>query len=59
MRSCSFCEKSQREVEKLIVGNNVCICDECVSLYNDIIAESRARKVRPSAIWQKLIDPAS
>lgn len=36
---CSFCGKSQREVKKLIAGPNVYICDECISLCNDIIAE--------------------
>ncbi|GEM_PF-2145187 len=28
---CSFCGKSQREVQKLIAGPHVCICNECVS----------------------------
>ncbi len=36
---CSFCGKGQREVKKLIAGPNVYICDECISLCNDIIAE--------------------
>lgn len=36
---CSFCGKSQKEVKKLIAGPNVYICDECVQLCNDIIAE--------------------
>lgn len=36
---CSFCGKSQREVKKLIAGPNVYICDECIQLCNDIIAE--------------------
>ena len=36
---CSFCGKSQREVKKLIAGPNVYICDECIALCNDIIAE--------------------
>jgi len=36
---CSFCGKSQREVKKLIAGPNVYICDECISLCNEIIAE--------------------
>lgn len=36
---CSFCGKSQREVKKLIAGPNVYICDECIDLCNDIIAE--------------------
>ena len=37
--SCSFCGKSQREVKKLIAGPTVYICDECIGLCNDIIAE--------------------
>jgi ATP-dependent Clp protease ATP-binding subunit ClpX len=36
---CSFCGKSQTEVKKLIAGPAVYICDECVALCNDIIAE--------------------
>ncbi|MBI2371175.1 MAG: AAA family ATPase, partial [Deltaproteobacteria bacterium] len=36
---CSFCGKSQDEVRKLIAGPTVYICDECVELCNDIIAE--------------------
>jgi ATP-dependent Clp protease ATP-binding subunit ClpX len=36
---CSFCGKSQREVRKLIAGPTVYICDECIGLCNDIIAE--------------------
>ena len=38
---CSFCNKSQREVKKLIAGPNVFICDECVDICLDIIAEDR------------------
>ena len=36
---CSFCNKSQHEVRKLIAGPLVFICDECVELCNDIILE--------------------
>lgn len=36
---CSFCSRSQEEVRKLIAGPNVFICDECIDLCNDIIAE--------------------
>ena len=36
---CSFCGKSQKEVRKLIAGPSVYICDECVSLCNEIIAD--------------------
>lgn len=37
--TCSFCGKSQKEVKKLIAGPTVYICDECIQLCNDIIAE--------------------
>ncbi len=37
--TCSFCGKSQEEVKKLIAGPAVYICDECIELCNDIIAE--------------------
>src|SRR4026208_1212007 len=36
---CSLCGKSQDEVRKLIAGPTVYICDECIDLCNDIIAE--------------------
>ena len=42
---CSFCGKSQREVRKLIASElGSCICDECIGLCNDIIAEEIARE---------------
>jgi ATP-dependent Clp protease ATP-binding subunit ClpX len=36
---CSFCGKSQHNVRKLIAGNSVYICDDCVDLCHDIIRE--------------------
>ncbi|GBD85009.1 ATP-dependent Clp protease ATP-binding subunit ClpX [bacterium BMS3Abin02] len=36
---CSFCGKSQKQVRKLIAGPGVYICDECIELCNEIIAE--------------------
>lgn len=41
---CSFCGKSQDEVKKLIAGPSVYICDECIELCNDIIAEEYERE---------------
>ncbi len=41
---CSFCGKGQDEVKKLIAGPTVYICDECVELCNDIIAEEYERE---------------
>jgi late competence protein required for DNA uptake (superfamily II DNA/RNA helicase) len=36
---CSFCGKTQQEVSKLIAGPGTYICNECVALCNEIIAE--------------------
>ncbi len=41
---CSFCGKNQDEVKKLIAGPSVYICDECIELCNDIIAEEYERE---------------
>ena len=41
---CSFCGKAEGQVKKLIAGPGVSICDECIELCNDIIAESPARE---------------
>ncbi len=61
--SCSFCGKSQKEVKKLIAGPTVYICDECIELCNDIIAEEYGqeevgqppqRVIKPKAIKEAL-----
>jgi len=39
---CSFCNKDQNDVRKLIAGPTVFICDECIELCNDIIREETA-----------------
>ncbi len=60
--SCSFCGKSQDEVQRLIAGPDVYICDECVSLCNEIIAqeslteETEAGKLLPPAEIKRLLD---
>jgi ATP-dependent Clp protease ATP-binding subunit ClpX len=60
---CSFCGKSQDEVRKLIAGPTVYICDECIELCNEIIAEeyekeemgrSRSKVPNPSEIKKSL-----
>jgi ATP-dependent Clp protease ATP-binding subunit ClpX len=38
---CSFCNKSQNEVKKLIAGHNVYICNECIEICNEIINEEK------------------
>jgi ATP-dependent Clp protease ATP-binding subunit ClpX len=47
---CSFCGRAQEEVRKLIAGPTVYICDECVGLCNDIIADELRTEVRESVI---------
>jgi ATP-dependent Clp protease ATP-binding subunit ClpX len=54
---CSFCGKNQREVKKLIAGPTVYICDECIELCNDIIAEE-GQKESPSRSSQDIPKPS-
>ena len=61
---CSFCGKSQRQVKKLIAGPGVYICDECIDLCNDIIADELHEQVdvpfeelpKPKEIFEFLND---
>ncbi len=41
---CSFCGKSQHEIVRLVAGPGVYICNECVGLCNEIIAQELAKK---------------
>ena len=52
---CSFCGKSQKQVKKLIAGPGVYICDECIDLCNDIIAEELAET--PEFSFEELPKP--
>src|SRR3954471_18631285 len=54
---CSFCGKNQREVKKLIAGPTVYICDECIELCNDIIAEE-GQKETPARSSQAIPKPS-
>jgi ATP-dependent Clp protease ATP-binding subunit ClpX len=47
--TCSFCGKPQEEVKKLIAGPAVYICDECIELCKDIIAEEAQLGETPSS----------
>ncbi len=46
---CSFCGKSQDEVKKLIAGPSVYICDECIQLCTEIIAEEYGQEKEAEA----------
>jgi ATP-dependent Clp protease ATP-binding subunit ClpX len=50
---CSFCGKSQGEVKKLIAGPGAYICNECVALCNDIIAEELEKEL--SSLWSQTV----
>ena len=39
---CSFCGKAKHEVKKLIAGQDANICNECIELCDDLIAESKS-----------------
>lgn len=53
---CSFCNKSQHEVRKLIAGPSVYICDECIDLCKSIIVEESQEEAR-DAIRNELPTP--
>jgi ATP-dependent Clp protease ATP-binding subunit ClpX len=53
---CSFCNKDQNDVRKLIAGPTVFICDECVEVCNDIIADDN-RFQRPDGTRSALPVP--
>ena len=40
---CSFCGKTHAQVKKLIAGPTVYICNECIAICNDIIADDNLR----------------
>ncbi|NOY53396.1 MAG: ATP-dependent Clp protease ATP-binding subunit ClpX [Deltaproteobacteria bacterium] len=52
---CSFCGKSQEDVKKLIAGHTVYICDECINLCNEILAEDK--QVKKVDKFEKIPEP--
>jgi ATP-dependent Clp protease ATP-binding subunit ClpX len=54
---CSFCGKSQKQVQQLIAGPGVYICDECVELCNEIIEERLAEAGEESSSEFELPKP--
>lgn len=47
---CSFCGKSKESVKKFISGPNVFICNECISLCNEILAEEEEREAQEQTV---------
>jgi ATP-dependent Clp protease ATP-binding subunit ClpX len=54
---CSFCGKSQEQVRKLIAGQGVYICDECINLCQEIIEEEMLEAPRPKSAPTTLPSP--
>ena len=57
MLRCSFCNKSQGDVRKLIAGPSVNICDGCVEVCQDIIADDTRFTPATEAIEQRPVTP--
>ena len=54
---CSFCSKTEKAVAKLIAGPSVYICDQCVDICNEILADDRRSPSKGQflrKIWRKL-----
>lgn len=61
LATCSFCMKPSTQVQKMVAGPGVYICDECVGLCAKIIADELAGKPTPAgepveAHWEKIDD---
>jgi len=56
--SCDFCGKSKEDVEKLIVGNNVGICNECVDLCSNILTEEKVKEFPSETELQSRYNPS-
>ena len=50
---CSFCKKTRAQVFKIVLGPNVSICDECVDLCEEILADERLKANAPVAASPK------
>ncbi len=54
---CSFCGKAQEEVAKLVAGPSVFICDECIHLCSEVVAEAEITKTNDEAVGDALPTP--
>ncbi|WP_343188132.1 ATP-dependent Clp protease ATP-binding subunit ClpX [Buchnera aphidicola (Ceratoglyphina bambusae)] len=43
---CSFCNKNQKEIKKLIIGSNSCICNECIYLFLKIVKKEKKNIIK-------------
>ncbi|TGK06260.1 ATP-dependent Clp protease ATP-binding subunit ClpX [Leptospira fluminis] len=56
---CSFCGKEQDSVKRLVAGPGVYICDECISLCNEIIAEEPEQEKERTELLGEVPNPAA
>lgn len=56
--NCSFCGKNQDEVNKLIAGPDVFICDECIDLCNEIVQDENSIEEEDDSLSQITLKPA-
>ncbi len=54
---CSFCGKEQDSVKRLVAGPGVYICDECIELCNEIIAEESDQDIQEGDVFKNLPRP--
>ncbi|MBW7858284.1 MAG: ATP-dependent Clp protease ATP-binding subunit ClpX [Leptonema sp. (in: Bacteria)] len=54
---CSFCGKEQDSVKRLVAGPGVYICDECIELCNEIIAEEADHQIQDGDVFSNLPKP--
>lgn len=54
---CNFCSKSRSEVDKLIVANDAGICNECITLCNNILNKETNEKIRGDKKIARILDP--
>ncbi len=59
MLRCSFCNKTEDEVQKLVAGPKVYICDECVEVASRIMSAESRPKSLTRRMWERLRFPSS
>lgn len=55
--NCGFCGKNRTEVDKLIISNEIGICNECIELCTNILDKERIEKLRKDHKIEKFLDP--
>lgn len=55
---CNFCGKGRKEVEKLIVSNDVGICNECIEMCSGILNREKTERIHEEKKVNRVLDPA-